>query len=345
MAARKSPKSIIAKLAKRYFVDAMSAMALGLFASLLTGLIIEQIGKLTGLLFLVEFASVVKNNFVVGGAIGAAVASGLKVRSLALFSSIAVGAFAYTNGGGPLGAYVAAIVGAEIGNLITGKTKFDIVLVPIATIIPGCAVGAFLSPHIGSMMNTLGEFIRSATELAPISMGIVVSVIMGMILTLPISSAAIAMSLGLSGLAGGAAVAGCAANMIGFAVASYRENKIGGLLSQGLGTSMLQMGNIVRRPWIWLPAIVASVVTGPVSTAIFHMSTSPEGAGMGTSGLVGQFSTYTAMSEAGSSSGYIIISILVVHFILPAIIALGTSEIMRKYGLIKHGDMALKSEL
>jgi uncharacterized membrane protein len=344
MAREKNTGNIIGRLAKRYFIDALSAMALGLFSSLIIGLIIEQFAKIPGLSKLGDFAAAAKAGLVTGGAIGAAIAYGLKEKPLVIFSNIAVGAFAY-QAGGPFGAYVAAVFGAEIGNLLAGRTKVDIVLVPIMTIIPGCLAGSFIGPYISGLMTALGEFVMRATELQPILMGIVVSVVMGMILTAPISSAAIAISLGLAGLAGGASVAGCSANMVGFAVASYRENKFGGLLSQGLGTSMLQVGNIVRRPQIWLPAIVASAVVGPLSTQVFKMTTYAEGAGMGTSGLVGQFATYASMTDAGVSPAFTLLSILVVHIALPAVISLGVSEAMRKAGWIKHGDMALKSDL
>jgi uncharacterized membrane protein len=247
--------------------------------------------------------------------------------------------------GGPFGAYIAAVLGAEIGNLIAGKTKVDIVLVPIFTIIPGCLAGQFIGPYIGKGMSAIGNFIEVATVMAPVPMGIVVSVVMGMILTAPISSAAIAISLGLSGLAGGAACVGCCANMVGFAVASYVDNGLGGLISQGLGTSMLQVGNIVRRPQIWLPAIITSAILGPISTAVLKMTTLPEGAGMGTSGLVGQFATYASMTADGKSVVYTIITIIVMHFVLPATIALGVSAFMRRGGFIKPGDMRLSSEL
>lgn len=345
MAAKSTKQgNVVTRLAKRYFVDALSSMALGLFSSLIIGLIISQLGKIPGLSLLQTFGASAQNGLVTGGAIGAAVAYGMKHRPLVIFTSIAVGAFAYQTGG-PFGAYVAAVVGAEIGGLIAGKTKFDIVLVPIVTMIPGCLVGNFVGPYIKIAMDAIGQFVNAMTIINPIPMGIIISVVMGMILTAPISSAAIAISLGLSGLAGGAAVVGCSANMIGFAVASFRENRWGGLVSQGLGTSMLQVGNIVRRPQIWLPAIVASAVLGPISTAVLKMECIPAGAGMGTSGLVGQFGTYTAMIDAGFTPLYTLLTILLMHFVLPAVIALGVSEGMRKLGWIKQGDMALKVEM
>lgn len=342
--AKGSKPGLVARLAKRYFIDALSAMALGLFSSLIIGTIIELASKIPGLSALGGYASMAKS--VTGAAIGAAVAYGLKAKPLAIFSSIAVGAFAYAaGGGGPFNAYIAAIIGAELGSLVGGRTKLDIILVPVCTILPGCFIGGLTGPYIGTAMTAIGHFIDVTTEIAPIPMGIIISIVMGMILTAPISSAAIAVSIGLSGIAGGAACVGCAANMVGFAVASFRENGVSGLVSQGLGTSMLQVGNIVRRPQIWLPAIFASAVLGPISTVVFQMRTDPGGAGMGTSGLVGQFSTYSAMTAAGSTPAYAIVSIVLMHIVFPAILAFAASEVMRKLGWIKSGDMLLKSEI
>lgn len=346
MAGKKNTKSVIGGLAKRYFIDALSAMALGLFASLIIGTIIDLLAKIPIKHFdiLANYANAAKG--VTGAAIGAAIAYGMKCKPLVIFANIAVGAFAYAaGGGGPFNAYVAAVVGAEIGNLIAGRTKFDIVLVPILTILPGCIIGGLTGPYIGVAMKAIGEFIDHATEVSPIPMGIIISVVMGMILTAPISSAAIAVSIGLSGLAGGASCVGCCANMIGFAVASFRENGFGGLISQGLGTSMLQVGNIVRRPQIWLPAIISSAVLGPLSTVVFKMTTTPTGAGMGTSGLVGQFSTYESMIADGRSPLYTLLTILLMHFILPAFLSLGISEGMRKAGWIRPNDMLLRNDI
>ncbi len=342
MATQKKKQSGAARLARRWFIDALSSMALGLFASLIIGLIIEQLGKIPKMEFLADYATYAKQ--VSGAAIGVAIAYGLKAKPLVVFSSAAVGAFAYDLGG-PFGAYVAALVGAEIGNLLAGRTKFDIVLVPLTTIIPGCVVAALTGPYIQIALDWVGNFINTTTEMRPVPMGILVSVIMGMALTAPISSAAIAISLGLDGIAGGAACVGCCANMIGFAVASYRENKWSGIVSQGLGTSMLQVGNIVRKPWIWLPAILTSAILGPVSSAVLKMTTYSGGAGMGTSGLVGPFLTYTSMTDGGQSVLYTVLCIVFMHFILPAVISLGISEAMRKLGWLRSGDMALRSEI
>lgn len=325
---------------RRYFIDAMSAMALGLFSSLIIGLIISQLSTISFLSWLKPFADMVAaSSPVVGSAIGVAIAYGLKAKPLVIFSSAVTGAIGYSLGG-PVGAYLAAVVGAEIGNLIAGKTPVDIVLVPIVTITIGGLVGTFVGPGINAVMTGLGSFINQATYMHPIPMGIIVSTVMGLALTAPISSAAISISLGLEGIAAGAACVGCATQMIGFAVASYRENKFGGLISQGIGTSMLQFGNIMRRPVIWLPPTIASAILGPISTAVFGMTNNAMGAGMGTSGLVGQFGAWATMSANGpvwQTLGLI----LLMHFILPAILTLFFSELFRKKGWIRFGDMKL----
>lgn len=330
----------IKKVFDRYFVKAMSGMALGLFSSLIIGLIINQLAKISFLSWLSPLGEVVTSAPVVGAAIGAACAYGLKSKPLAIFSSIATGAIGYQLGG-PVGAFVASVVGAEFGNLIGGRTPVDIVLVPIVTIVTGGLAGTFVGPYINNFMTALGAFINTATHLHPFPMGIVVSAIMGLALTAPISSAAIAISLGLDGLAAGAACVGCSAQMIGFAVSSWRENKLGGLLSQGLGTSMLQFGNIMRRPLIWVPPTLTSVILGPVSTVIIKMTNNSMGAGMGTSGLVGPIGAYTTMSQAMPGWEAVVL-IAVMCFILPALLSLLISEFMRKQGWIKFGDMQLE---
>ena len=331
----------IKKAAKRYFLDAMSAMALGLFASLIIGLIISQLSKFAFLSWLAPFGSMLAaSSPVVGSAIGVACAFGLKVKPLAMLASAATGAIGYDLGG-PVGAYVASVVGAELGNLIAGKTPVDIVLVPIVTIITGGLAGTFVGPGVSAMMSGLGAFINTATEMNPVPMGIIVSTVVGMVLTLPISSAALCISLGLEGIAAGAAAVGCSAQMIGFAVMSYRENKFGGLLAQGLGTSMLQVPNIFRNPLVWIPPTLASAILGPISTAVLGMVNNSMGAGMGTSGLVGQFGAWAAMSAQGMSPVVIIIQIVVMHVILPAILTLIFSEILRKIGWIKENDLRL----
>ena len=242
--------------------------------------------------------------------------------------------------GEPLGAFIAAYVAIEVGHLVSGKTKVDILVTPFCGILSGSAIGLFFGPPISAFMVWLGSLINWGTVQQPFLMGIIVSVLMGIILTLPISSAALGIILDLNGLAAGAAVVGCCCNMVGFAVASYRENKIGGLLAQGLGTSMLQISNIVRKPVIWLPAIIASAILGPVSTMVFGMTSNATGSGMGSAGLVGQIMTFQTMS-ATLPTGVVLFQIILMHFVLPAIIAFAVSEFMRKKGIIKDGDMKL----
>jgi uncharacterized membrane protein len=295
---------------------------------------------------------------VTGVGIGCGVAIRLKSAPLVIVSAATcgmVGAFAskilagtvlvegvicYNGPGEPLGAFIAALAGIYIGRLVSGKTKVDILITPLACIVTGCTVGLLLGPPISRVMTWLGELINIGTQQQPFLMGIIVSVLMGIILTLPISSAALGVILNLSGLAAGAATVGCCANMIGFAVASYRENKLNGLLAQGLGTSMLQIGNIVKKPIIWLPAIITSAILGPISTMVFSMTNNATGSGMGTAGLVGQITTYQTMAADGDGV-VVLIKIIVLHFILPAILSLGISEFMRKFGWIKDGDMKL----
>lgn len=331
---------------KTYLVKVTNGMALGLFSSLLIGLIIKQIGSLIGNDMLINFGNIAQK--LMGPAIGAGVAYSVNAPGLGIFSSVVVGAIgagsisfdgaiAIINTGEPVGAFVAALAGAEFSKLIQGKTKVDIVLVPISTIIVGGLVGRFISPYISAFMTYIGSFINMATELHPIPMGIIVSVTMGIVLTLPISSAALAMSLKLSGIAAGASTVGCCANMIGFAVASYKENGIGGFIAQGIGTSMLQMPNIIKNPKIWFPAIVSSAILGPISSAVLKMESNSIGAGMGTSGLVGQF----AMLDVMGSSPKILIMIFLMHFILPGLISYSVSQWMRRKGYIKRGDMKL----
>ena len=250
------------------------------------------------------------------------------------------GTMVYAGPGEPLGAFLAAYVGIELGQLVTGKTKIDILVTPLVTIGAGSLVGLILGPPITGFMTWLGSLINWGTEQQPFIMGIVVSVLMGMILTLPISSAALGIILNLSGLAAGAATVGCCCNMVGFAVASYRENKVGGLLAQGIGTSMLQVPNIVRKPVIWLPAILSSAILGPVGTMLLHMTSNATGSGMGTAGLVGQIMTWQTM-VATEAPMVVLIKILVIQIVLPAIVTLAISEFMRKKEWIKYGDMKL----
>ena len=330
---------MVKKILKRYFVDALGAMARGLFSSLIIGLIISQFAKIPGLSVLNEIAAVVKSDGVVGAAIGVAVSWGLKVKPLTMFSSAAVGAVGYL-AGGPVGAYIAAVVGAELGNILAGKTKIDIVVTPLITIITGGLVGIFVGPYVSRFMTAFGALVNNATELAPIPMGIVISVLVGLALTAPISSAALCIMIGLDGIAAGAACVGCCCQMIGFAVASWRDNGLGGAFSQGLGTSMLQFSNIVRRPIIWLAPTLASAILGPVSAAVLKMTNTPQGAGMGTSGLVGQFGAYDAMG--GTMSFWMfLVEILLMHFLLPAALTLFFDAAFRKLNWVRKGDMKI----
>jgi uncharacterized membrane protein len=332
---------VVKKYFKRYFVDAMSAMALGLFASLIVGLIISQLAKIPHLGFLAEFTEVLAaSSPVVGGAIGAAIAYGLKAKPLVIFSCIAVGAYGYSLGG-PVGAFAAAVVGCELGSLVAGKTKLDIVLTPILTIVTGGLCGMFVGPYLAKFMTWLGGVINAATLLHPFPMGMAVASLVGLALTAPISSAAICIMLGLDGIAAGAAAVGCAAQMIGFAVTSFRANGVGGLLSQGIGTSMLQFGNIMKRPQILLAPTLAGAILGPISTCVFQMTNTPTGAGMGTSGLVGQFGAWSAMHES-FGAGKTIGLILLMHIAAPAVLSLLLHLIFKKVGLVR--DEYLKLE-
>ncbi|MGI6144962.1 MAG: PTS sugar transporter subunit IIC [Clostridia bacterium] len=326
-------KNIIFSL-KRYGIDALGAMALGLFASLIVGLILEVLGEQLGLPFLIECGS--KAKAMMGPAIGVAVAHGLQAPPLVLFASTITGMVG-AELGGPAGCFVAAVIGTEFGKIVSKETKVDIIVTPVVTIITGVATGIFIGPAINSFMVWLGAVIMSATELRPIPMGILVSAIMGLALTAPISSAALAIMLNLGGVAAGAATVGCCAQMVGFAVASYRENGWGGLISQGLGTSMLQVPNIIKHPLILIPPTLTSMILGPLATTVLVMENIPAGAGMGTSGLVGQFGTIEAMGATTD----VFIKMGLLHFVLPIIITLIISEFMRKKGWIKFGDMKL----
>lgn len=317
---------------QRYGVGALGSMALGLFASLIVGLILKVLGDKVGIPMLVEFGKTAMG--VMGPAIGVAIAHGLQAPPLVIYTSVVTGA-AGAALGGPVGAFIAAVIGAEFGKAISKETKLDIVLTPVVTIVAGLLAAKFVGPGIAAFMQGLGDLINLATEMQPIPMGILVSTLMGLALTAPISSAAIGIMLGLKGLAAGAATVGCAAQMIGFAVASYRENGVGGLVAQGLGTSMLQVPNIVRNPLIWIPPTLAGAILGPFATTLFKMENIPLGSGMGTAGLVGQFGTIEAMGM-GSMWG-----IIILHFVAPAILTFIFAEFMRKKNWIKEGDMGL----
>lgn len=335
---------ILSRLFKRYFIDAMGAMALGLFSSLIIGLILSQLSKIQLLSFLAPIAAQLgPASPVCGAAIGAAIAFSLSCDPLVLFSSTAAGAIGYVYGG-PAGAYIAALTGSEIGGLISKKTPLDILLTPAATVISGGLAGIFIGKYISQFMTFLGQMVNEASVLAPLPMGILVAVIVGMALTLPISSAALCIMLGLQGLAAGSATAGCAAQMIGFAVISWRDNGIGGFFAQGLGTSMLQIPNIFRKPQIWIGPTAASAVTGALAAVIFKMENVAAGAGMGSSGLVGQITSYIVMStKIGSVRASIYIVVL--HFVLPALTAWFINRMLIRLGLVQTGDMIIRSSL
>ena len=348
--------------ARRYGIDALGAMAQGLFCSLLIGTIVKTLGEQLGLPFLVEvggYASAMS-----GAAMAVAIGWALKAPPMVLFSLATVGCAANALGsttlsgepgaGGPLAVLFIAIIAAECGKAVSKETRVDILVTPVVTILTGVGLSAWWAPVIGTAATAVGNIIMWATDLQPFLMGIIVSVVIGAALTLPISSAAICAAFGLTGLAGGAAVAGCCANMVGFAVLSFRENGWGGLVSQGLGTSMLQMGNIVKNPRIWLPAILTSAVTGPVSTCIFRMEMNgpPVSSGMGTCGLVGQIGVWTgwvAPSEQAIANGAAAIApgavdwlgLVLISFILPAVLCLAFGKFFRKIGWIREGDLRL----
>ncbi len=347
------------KALERIFIDGLSAMAQGLFATLIIGTIIQQIGTLIGgpagnMIFVIGKIAA----SLTGAGIGAAIAYKFKESPLVAVSAATAGmaggfagkilagtvlvdgAIVYAGPGEPLGAFIAAYVAIFFGHLVSGRTKVDILVTPVVSIGTGAAVGLLLGPPISGFMSWLGSIINWGTEQQPFLMGIIVSVLMGMILTLPISSAALGVILNLSGLAAGAATVGCCCNMVGFAAASYRENKIGGLLAQGIGTSMLQVPNIVRKPVIWLPVIISSAILGPVGTLVFHMTSNATGSGMGTAGLVGQIMTWQTMTET-EAAAVVLVKILVIQIILPAVVTLIVSELMRKKGIIRPGDMKL----
>lgn len=327
---------------RKYIVDALSHMALGLFCSLILGLIIGQIAKIPGLGFLEFIADALSaSSPLVGACIGLAIANGLSYSPLVIISSAVAGSLGYQYGG-PVGAYIAVIISSKAGMIVSKRTPVDIIVTPLVTIVAGGLIARYCCSPINDFMLYLGSLINKATELNPFLMGVTVSVLVGCALTLPISSVAICVMLGIDGLAAGAATAGCCAQMIGFAVISYRDNGLGGLVSQGLGTSMLQIGNIVRKPLIWLAPTLTAAILGPVSTIVFKMTNNALGAGMGTSGIVGPLATYASMSEAGAASGILIIKIITLHFIAPAVIAFLIDLMMRKLLLVKPGDMKLR---
>lgn len=343
------------KIFNRIFIDGLSGMALGLFATLIVGTIIGQVASFipgtvgTHIGYIGLFAKTIT-----GAGIGVGVAAKLKSYPLTTVSAAVCGmigafpiivknAFAFGSAGEPLGAFIAAYIAVEIGALVSGKTKLDIIITPLCCIAAGSLAAFFIGPYISFAMKWLGNLVNVNVDAHPVIGGMIVSVVMGIFLTLPISSAAIGVSMGLSGLAAGAATVGCCCNMVGFAVISYRENKLGGLIAQGVGTSMLQMPNIMRHPQIWLPSIISSAVLGPVSAALLKMVSTPIGSGMGSAGLVGQFAAFGEMTRTGTSPIIALLLIVVMHFLLPAALSLAISEAMRKMGAIKNGYMRLSS--
>lgn len=344
------------KIFNRYFVDGLGAMAQGLFATLIIGTILSQVGSLVSLYisgivgeYIITAANMAKT--VTGAGIGVAVAVKFGaspvltacvggVGMLGAFPGTSITELVIGRPGEPLGAFIAALVACEIGSLVSGKTKLDILVTPIVTIFTGGAVAFLASGPISQFMNWIGSLINYNVEQSPVLGGIIVAVLMGITLTLPISSAAIGVSLGLNGIAAGAACVGCCCQMIGFAVASYRDNGVGGLISQGIGTSMIQMPNIMKRPAIWLAPTLASAILGPVSSAVLKMTNTSTGAGMGTSGLVGQFEAFSAMLPANGVFRTTV-SVVVMHFLLPAIVTLAFDWAFCRLGWVRKGDMRL----
>ena len=335
--------------AKRYAIDALGAMAQGLFASLLIGTILSTIGEQAGIEILVTIGGYAKA--ATGPAMACAIGHALKSPPLVLFSLIAVGAAANELGGagGPLAVFVIALIASECGKLVSKETPVDIIVTPVVTIGAGVLLSLLLAPALGAGATAVGNAIMWATELQPFLMGILVSVMVGVALTLPISSAAICAAFGLTGLAGGAAVAGCCAQMIGFAVMSFKENKVGGLFAQGIGTSMLQMGNIVRNPRIWIPPIIVSAITGPLATCVFNfqMNGAAVASGMGTCGLVGQIGVYTGWVNDISAglktaiTGMDWAAMILICFVIPAVLTPLIALPMRKAGWIRENDLKL----
>ncbi len=344
---------------KRYGIDALGAMAQGLFCTLLVGTILNTVGQQFGIAFLNKILVTVKQGdmeigYTVGGLASAMVGPGIAVAigmalhapGMVLFSLIPVGFAANAMGGagGPLAVYFVAIVAAECGKLVSKETKVDILVTPIVTILVGIGFAALVAAPIGKAASAVGEFIRWATVLQPFWMGILVSVAVGIALTLPISSAAICAALGLTGLAGGAAVAGCCAHMVGFAVMSFRENRWGGLVAQGVGTSMLQMPNLIKNPLCWIPPVLASAITGPLATCLFklEMNGAPVNSGMGTCGFCGQIGIWTGWISTGHTiTAMDWVGLVLICFVLPAVLSTLFCELLRRWGWIKENDLKL----
>lgn len=323
---------------RRYGIEALNYMTLGLFGSIVIGLILKTIGGWIGLPLLVEAGAMAQGSM--GAAIGVGVAYGLKAPPIVIFASAAIGAMG-AKLGGPVGCFAAVAVASEMSKLVSKTTPLDIIVTPATALVSGFLVAHWLSPIIGGVFEVTGNAIQWAMTLQPFLMSVILAVVMGMILTGPTSSAALAISLNLSGLAGGAATVGCASQMVGFAVMSFRENGFSGLLSQGLGTSMLQLPNIVRNPRIWIPPTLTAAILGPIATLIFDMRNVPTGSGMGTSGLVGQVGTLAAMGNDGS----VFVAIGLLHFLLPAVLTLLFAAMLRKWGWIRPGDLKVDAKI
>lgn len=347
---------MVKKYLNRVFIDGLSGMALGLFSTLIIGTIICQIASLLGDNIISQYLMAMGNvaKTLTGAGIGVGVACKLKSSPLTTvcaavcgiigaFPNVVNEAFVIGKPGEPLGAFIAAYVAVEIGALVAGKTKVDIIVTPLCCILAGAAAGYFIGPYISQAMVWLGNLVNINVQKYPFFGGMAISVLMGVILTLPISSAAIGVSMGISGLAAGAATIGCCCNMVGFAVISYRENKFGGLIAQGLGTSMLQVPNLVKKPILWIPPVISSAILGPVASCLLKMVSNPVGSGMGSAGLVGQFMAYDSMVANGLSPAISILEIIAMHFVLPAVLTLAIAEGMRKLGLIKNGDLKLNA--
>ena len=349
------------KLAKKIlsyiFIDGLSGMALGLFATLIIGTIIGKIGSLIGgtvggyIVIIGKFAQ-----FMMGAGIALGMGYKLKKAPLVTISAAAVGMLAsfagkivannsvsivYTMVGEPLCAFIASFVALEVGSLVSGKTKVDIIVTPLVAVISGAVIALLLGRPIDIVMGGLREAIRYSGQQQPFLMGILVAVLMGVFLTLPISSAAIGLILGLDGIVAGAAVVGCCTHMVGYAVMSFRENKWGGLLAQGVGTSMLQMPNLVRKPILWLPPVIVSAILGPISTCALKITSTPTGSGMGTAGLVGIFETVTSLTDGGLNIGLALVEVIGLDILAPALLCFGISELMRRFNLIRPGDLKL----
>lgn len=345
---------MVKKYLNRVFIDGLSGMALGLFSTLIIGTIICQIARLFGNTAVAEYINVMGSiaKTITGAGIGVGVACKLKASPLTTVAAAVTGmigafpdvlkeSFVLGAPGEPLGAFIGAYVAVEIGALIAGKTKVDIIVTPLCCILGGAIVAYFVGPYITIAMHWLGELVDQNVKEYPIIGGMIVSVLMGIILTLPISSAAIGISMNIGGLAAGATTVGCCCHMVGFAVMSYRENKFGGLVAQGLGTSMLQVPNLMKKPILWIPPVLSSAILGPISAALFKMQSNPVGSGMGSAGLVGQFMAYDTMVANGTEPVIVVLEIVLMHFVLPAALTLAIAEGMRKLKLIKPGDLKL----